>query len=396
MSSVNGMSAEAMIAIAENSITNGAVVDTQLILTTRGGTLIDAGHVKGTPGAPGGTDEAFEEWINNPASNTVNALSNLLTPAVRNVGLKDQCVVVGSTTSTNAFGIQPWCVKVAQRLGLTLRNFAVQNTGFNGLQSFWLQMQAAAADPSFDNDDVAVVFICDASKSVQSWDDTGTTDDITNNVIVGFQYAKDTFPNARIVCIPVIWPAWPSANMVGYQNVWPYALTQIIEQIKWYAIEYDVEFVDYSHTWLTGWPGYMLSGQIGLPHQGGQDIISGWVMRHMRGLSTRADGPWTNVIHQAGSTVSTRPGAPRFRARREGWTVHYKGSLYTVNAGVGDQILVTFPIGFRPPISAEIQFRAMDDIFDAFTGQIYLDGRVQITNIVAGVDYITSGSFTLH
>lgn len=396
MATVNGMTAEAMLAIANGTVIGAAVVGTQLILTTRGGTTIDAGHVKGTPGAPGGTDESFEEWINNPLSNTRDALSNLLTPVHRDVGLKANMVVVGSTSSTTVQSIPPWCNEVASILGLTLRNYSIANTTFNGTNSFQTQLQTAAAASTFANSDVSLVIISDASKSVQSWTDTGTTDDITANVVSTFAYAKTTFPNARIICIPVIWPANPPSNMAGYQTVWPYALTQIIEGIKFTAIEQNVEFVDYSHTWLTGWPGYMLSGTVGMPHAGGQHILAGWILRHIQGNSTRADSPWTNVSHQVGSTASARAGAPRFRARREGWTVHYKGSLTTTAGSAGNQVLVQFPIGFRPPISAEIQFRDMDDVLEAFTGQIYLDGFVVISNIVANKDYITSGSFTLH
>lgn len=53
MATVTGMTAAAMEAIADGSIVTGTVVVNDLILTTRGGDVINAGNVRGPTGAAG-------------------------------------------------------------------------------------------------------------------------------------------------------------------------------------------------------------------------------------------------------------------------------------------------------------------------------------------------------
>src|SRR6218665_2334171 len=58
MATVTGMTAAAMALIKAASVVSGAVVGDNLILTTQGGSTIDAGNVRGPQGAVGATGPA--------------------------------------------------------------------------------------------------------------------------------------------------------------------------------------------------------------------------------------------------------------------------------------------------------------------------------------------------
>lgn len=77
MATVNGYTAEHMLAIADSVVVDGNVVGDNLILTTQGGDPIDAGNVRGPAGSTGsngatgaaGLDAAFLARASDPSAN---------------------------------------------------------------------------------------------------------------------------------------------------------------------------------------------------------------------------------------------------------------------------------------------------------------------------------------
>ena len=399
MGTATGMTAAAMQAIADGTVVDGEVVGDNLILELRSGKKIDAGHVRGTPGAPGGTDEAFGTWIRNVNSNTRDALADIFDQNKRRVGLKRNCVIVGPNFSVN----DRWGIYLAAEYNLIEQNLSYPEgfaSGFTIGNTFLSQLQAAVAATGFDNDDVALVVISDASHDVRRWTDAGATVSVTTAASAAFQYAKTNFPNARIICVPIIWPADPdvaTAGTIGYQNIWSYAVSEITQQIRNVAMLHGVETVEDSHTWLTGQTGLMAANNATYANNGGNRVIARWISAHLKGNRTRSDSGWMNVTHLPASMASPEPGIPRFRARREGWNVIYNGGLRTqALAGTPPVDLVQFPVGFRPAGYGEIRFRHNGGSLQ-YPGEIHHNGFARVwAPMAVGLDFLTSGSFTLY
>lgn len=397
MATVSGMTAAEMQKIAEETVVSGEVVGDDLILRLRSELTINAGPVRGLPGAPGGTDEAFATWISMLNSNTRQALADLFDQNKRRVGLKRNAVSVGN----NYAGVG-WTSHVCTEFGLIDQNFSYAGpASFTGANNYLTQLQAAAASTGFDNDDVALVMISDASYNIRAWNDTGTTVNISTQAAAAFSYAKSTFPNARILCIPVIWPADPDIALSGvsggYQNVWPYALSETISQIKGVAPLYGVEVVEDTHTWLTGISGVMATNTAVNPNSSGHYIIARWINAHIKGNRTRADSSWVNILHLPTSTVSTDAAVPRFKCRREGWNVLYTGGFRTTNLAFDGPVdLAQFPVGFRPAGYEQLSIRINGGAMH-FPGEIRHDGTLRVWDgMLVNRDWLCSGSFTMY
>lgn len=91
MATVTGMTAEAMEAIADESIVAGAVSVNDLILTTRGGDVINAGNVRGPTGAAG--------------TNGTNGAAGATGPAGATTMLGDPVQIATSTSALTASGV---------------------------------------------------------------------------------------------------------------------------------------------------------------------------------------------------------------------------------------------------------------------------------------------------
>lgn len=406
MADVTGMTAQKMLQIANDTVVSGVVDGDNLVLETRGGDTIDAGHVKGTPGAPGGTDQAFQDWINDSASGTRSALSSLLNPTRRVVGLKNSCVIIGSDQALQRTG--GWTEQLCTRLGLTQRNFAHALGRIEGPNTFLTQIQNARDSATFANDDVALVVIADTSWSIQAWRDVNNViTDLKPALVTAFNLAVSTFPNARVICVPVIWPPDPDVHLngiagVGYQEIWSYALAQVVyNYIKPACRETKVEFVDQSWTWLTGLTGIMGSIEANsrfYPTSTGAQIIADWVISHLKGTGTRADTGWTDVEYLSWGEPSLEFGMRKMKCRREGWTVFYEGSFKrsAYSSGEAPVYLFKFPMGFRPARTSEAAARQVDSI-NTHHGAIYHDGHFRIHQVVVpGLIFYMSGSFQLY
>jgi lysophospholipase L1-like esterase len=317
----------------------------------------------------------------------------LWTPNKRRLGLLTDCVIVGSSNALTS----TWAPEFCATWGLTQRNFAVGGSGFTSSSNFLSQLQVAAADVAFANDNVALVVICDASNNIREWNNTGTTRDVTVDAKAAFSYARTTFPRARIVCIPVVWPADPVANVAnvpgGYQLAWSLGLAAVVQQIQDAAFLHNVEVVDQSWTWLTGLTGVMSADGSVHPNAAGYTMVAQWLSKHLRGEITRKDTAWVAVPYLNAQGVS---GAAPLRWRREGWTVFVNGSIQNTVAGAsGYTDLAKMPVGIRPTYGWELTARANGAT--ASSGlQLYADGTMRLwTALAVNSQYFMSGTLTL-
>lgn len=301
---------------------------------------------KGDKGDPGDSAGAIDDTT--PSTGTLYSSAKVETLLVRGAPLGPQrnCVIVGSSNAT----VGSWTGTFCTAWGLTEKNFAVGGSGYTTNPGFLAQLQNAAADASFANSSVGVVVICDASNDIRARVAVPQAD-------AAISYARTTFPNARVLVLPVIWPADPSAQVTGvpggWQSNWHEWLLADCYTIQTAAAKYGAEYVDQSWTWLTGLTGVMEASGGVHPNATGYGLIAQWLGKHLRGESTRANSPWVQAtfLGDVAADVNLR----RLSAQREGWLISIEGGLIKPTAGSGGLTdLAQLPIGFRPPISAEI------------------------------------------
>lgn len=321
----------------------------------------------------------------------LRATQALLTPIKRRIGPLVECVVVGSSNAV----ANTWPTEFCATWGLTQRNYAIAGTGFTSATNFLSQLQSAAADAAFANNDVGLVVICDASNNIRSWNNTGSTVDVGADASAAFSYARSTFPRARVVCIPVIWPSDPQTNVTGVpggwqSSGWMLGLPAVVEQIRTAAAVNNVEVVDHSWTWLSGLSGVMNADGSVHPNAAGYTLVAQWLSKHLRGESTRKDTPWANVPYLNAT------GAPPLRWRRQGWDVYFNGGIQNTVAGSGGLTDVAqFPAGIRTSSGAEFTARPNGST-TAFGLQMYANGTLRIwTALSANSLLYTAGQFTL-
>jgi hypothetical protein len=315
----------------------------------------------------------------------------------RELGPGDNCVIVGSSNAIST----TWGPEFCATWGLTMRNHAIAGAAFTNGGNFLEQLQSASANTAFSNDTVGLVIICDSSNNIRSWNDTGSSTDITTAARNTFSYARTTFPNARVICIPVIWPADPFNDIAGvpggYQFIWPTALMSTVQMIHGAALMYGVEVVDESWTWLSGLPGVMNTDGSVHPNAAGYTMVAQWLGRHLRGQSTRKDTAWAAIPTR--STFFTNPitaTSPPFQWRREGWTVYVRGSLrINVTSSGGYTDFGDMPEGIRPPFNWTMQYRQNGQ--GPLNGvEIYQNGVLRIWgNLPSGYEFYVNGVYTL-
>lgn len=198
-----------------------------------------------------------------------------------------------------------WCTKLAQSTGLELRNFCIGGKGFLSHEGSYLsQVLSAAADSSFPNDAVDWVVVAGSRNDL---DGSGA---IYNAAVDVAQAALQRFPNARIVCVPMLWDWKPmdaywrtnASDVLGGFRDAGFALTD----------ESRVVLVPWAWTWNLG-ATWNFSGTDIHPDEGGSARIAGYIHQAMNGeyngrfvsASIKAPGNtglWAmNIVGQAGT-----------------------------------------------------------------------------------------------
>lgn len=160
------------------------------------------------------------------------------------------CVAVGDSitlgTGTSVPSTDAWPIKLAAKRNFELYNYAQNNAGFSApgsgtpSRTFIQQLQAAAADTSFSNEAVKIVIIAGGIN------DAAYISTIESNARSCFAYAKTTFTNAEIWCIPVIAGKAPLATLQG-GNRWE-CVPPIISAIN----SEGVNAIEGAWTWMIG------------------------------------------------------------------------------------------------------------------------------------------------
>lgn len=264
-------------------------------------------------------------------------------------------VFIGSSNSMS----NGWVTKLSARHGWNERNYANNGGGYTlPSNSFLQQVQAAAADTQFSNDTVGYVFITDASNDIRGQFNVDAAASST------YSLARSSFPHARIIVVPVIWPSSPQ-NFAppatgGYRQTWHDWLHINVERMALHARRHNIEFIPDTWTWLTGHDEWMRSGEVH-PNDAGHQQIADRVDSYIRGSHVTPESRWIPVTYGS-SPVAQAPGVAGQRdlsTLRNGWDVTIDGAIKVTGnwvvdgAGVGTDLGWIDP-GDRPTYPAEL------------------------------------------
>lgn len=274
-----------------------------------------------------------------------------------------------------------WTTTLSNAMGWSEKNFAVSGAPYKD-DGFYNQLTNASNDASFSNDSVGFVFLADCSNDIRAKNNFATSTWMGTAAPRTISRARSLFPNARVIVLPVIWPADPQAHVTGvpggYQHVWHKWLIEDVLILDAAARDLGAEWISQSWTWLTGKPSLMSAGGDVHPNSAGHQAIAGWVRRYLAGGDTMSRDPWTVLTGTNGSVTYGNSGSRDLSWRRDGSMVTVNGAVTLGNptAGAGGAIdVATLPVGIRPTYPVDMLCAGSGSVATAFpNGVIRVSG----------------------
>lgn len=295
-------------------------------------------------------------WFGKPrVRRMLNALQDVPASQVRAMTERTGRTAVFVGNSNVVGGTGKWSTMLCAEMGWTERNYAIggQSTA-NG--QYLAQLTAARDSGLFVNDEVGVVFIADVSNDTRAKNSA-----VAANAPTLLAQARAWFPNARIIVIPLLWPANPRdapPEIGGYQEDWWRFVNQHAAELRTMSAAAGAEFVDWSWTWHIGLLSTQIPTEVHFTTEGHR-LIADNVKKFLRGeTDTRSRTRWTPVVARANYN-STGGGALRgLEVIRNGVEVEIAGQIRpTINVSAG-WAWADIPFGFRPAQRADLMIYA--------------------------------------
>ena len=194
-----------------------------------------------------------------------------------------------------------WAVQVANKLGWTLKNYAIGGAGYiEPNTTYQSEFNSARQDRTYAHEKVSLVIIGGSRNSIDGYDGS-----IKIAATALFQQCINEYPNARIIAIPMLW----DNNTVS--DYWRYNAGEI-EQA---AIENGIESIPWAWTWNMGKPENIKNDKIH-PNEKGATIIRNYILRYLTGTYTGRHEHW--VWRKPGN-----PAAGMLSVNASGGTISY-------------------------------------------------------------------------
>ena len=194
-----------------------------------------------------------------------------------------------------------WAVQVANKLGWTLKNYAIGGAGYiEPNTTYQSEFNSARQDRTYAHEKVSLVIIGGSRNSNDGYDGS-----IKIAATALFQQCINEYPNARIIAIPMLW----DNNTVS--DYWRYNAGEI-EQA---AIENGIESIPWAWTWNMGKPENIKNDKIH-PNEKGSTIIRNYILRYLTGTYTGRHEHW--VWRKPGN-----PAAGMLSVNASGGTISY-------------------------------------------------------------------------
>ena len=291
-------------------------------------------------------------WFGKPrVRRMLNVIQDVPSSQVRAIEERRGRDAVFLGTSNVALTTSTWPATLCARMGWTERNFAKGSTGFDqadwsNANKFPEQMTAAINDPSFNNLDVGYVFVADGGNDARN-DKTVTTAATTV-----FNAAKTAFPNAKIICVPMLWG--PNAEYNDLPLNWS-RMTRVVKELRQVCLDLNVPFIEDTWTWHHGNTAAMIAGEVHY-NATGNKIIADRVQQFIQKGDATPVLDWVPVPARAGYATAAIGSSRGLSVSRRGSVVHIDGVMRTT-AAASAQFWATIPAEFRPTYSQELTGR---------------------------------------
>ena len=194
-----------------------------------------------------------------------------------------------------------WAVQVANKLGWTLKNYAIGGAGYiEPNTTYQSEFNSARQDTTYAHEKVSLVIIGGSRNSNDGYDGK-----IKIAAAALFQQCINEYPNARIIAIPMLW------DNKTVSDYWRYNAGEI-EQA---AIETGIESIPWAWTWNMGKPENIKNDHIH-PNANGTTIIRNYILRYLIGTYTGRHEHW--VWRKPGN-----PAAGMLSVNASGGTISY-------------------------------------------------------------------------
>ena len=291
-------------------------------------------------------------WFGKPrVRRMLNAIQDVPSNQVRAIEERRGRDAIFVGTSNVALTTSTWPATLCARMGWTERNFAKGSTGFDqadwsNANKFPEQMTAAINNTSFNNSDVGYVFVADGGNDARN-DKTVTTAATTV-----FDAAKTAFPNAKIICVPMLWG--PNAEYNDLPLNWN-RMTRVVKELRQVCLDLNVPFIEDTWTWHHGNTAAMIAGEVHY-NATGNKIIADRVQQFIQKGDATPVLDWVPVPARAGYATAAIGSSRGLSVSRRGSVVHIDGVMRTT-AAASAQFWATIPAEFRPIYSQELTGR---------------------------------------
>lgn len=244
----------------------------------------------------------------------------------------------GDSYTVNTNIERTWPYQLGALSGSTVRNYGVSGAGWAiDDNSFIHQLQTAIADGSLDSTSVGIVIVAGGRNDIMD------SDKASSAAVDFVSLARVSFPNARIIVVPMLWDNSPATDYERRKaaGISQGAVTAFAEVLCW------------AWTWNLGLTDCFPAGDIHPNAQGAKNIasyliqgINGTYSGRQTSWSTVQDGLTLAVNASAGSTTYTWSGniqnrtqdltivLPAWARMRSGQSSPAKWCLSMTNSGV--------------------------------------------------------------
>nr|DAO55169.1 MAG TPA: hypothetical protein [Bacteriophage sp.] len=238
--------------------------------------------------------------INNNTTNIASINKYITANEIFNMRGDDIIVTFGDSYAS-AINNTSWAFQTANKLGWTLKNYAIAGAGYIPPNTtYQSEFATAQDDTTYQHDRVSLVIIGGSRNS-----NDGYSGSIKTAATKLFNDCKTEYPNARIIAIPMLW------DKTTVSDYWRYNASEI-EQA---AIETGIESIPWAWTWNLGIAANFDGDNIH-PNASGTTIISNYIMRYLTGTYTGRHETW--VWRKPGN-----PAAGMLSINASGGTISY-------------------------------------------------------------------------
>lgn len=325
-------------------------------------------------------------WFGKPrVRRMLNVIQDVPSSQVRAIEERRGRDAVFLGTSNVALTTSTWPATLCARMGWTERNFAKGSTGFDqadlfNANKFPEQMTAAINSTSFNNSDVGYVFVADGGNDARN----GKT--VTAAATDVFTRAKASFPNARIVCLPMLWG--PNAEYNDLPLNWA-RMIGVVKELRQVCLDLNVPFIEDTWTWHHGNTAAMIAGEVHY-NATGNKIIADRVQQFIQKGDATPVLDWVPVPARAGYATAAIGSSRGLSVSRRGSVVHIDGVMRNT-AAASNQFWATIPAEFWPTYSQELTGRngttAVPIVITPNGSLMAVASLAAGTNIIVGSSY---------